>query len=291
MYDATPPYRSFALSVSHGHQLHVQEGGQPDGVPALLLHGGPGSGLSPLLQRFFDPRRYRVIGVDQRGAGRSTPAGDTMHNTTAFLLDDLQRLRRRLGLTRWLVVGGSWGATLALAHALREPEAVAALLLRALFVPSPAAIDGFFEGGGFDWRRVGTAPRDEARAIALAWWRHEHARAGVDAREVEDLDALLRRYAIQSHYLQRRCWLDQPPLLQRCGALPRVPTLLLHGGADRVCPLANAHALQRTAPHAALRIVDGAGHDPAHPAMAAAMVEALDRYAREGRFTAEKALA
>jgi proline iminopeptidase len=287
VYGSAPPYRSFALSVSHGHALHVQESGRPDGVPALLLHGGPGSGLSPLLQRFFDPSRYRVIGVDQRGAGRSIPAGDTAHNTTALLLDDLQRLRRQLGIARWLVVGGSWGATLALAHALHEPEAVAALLLRALFMPSRAAIDEFFGGCGFDWRRVAAAPRDEARTIALAWWRHEHARAGVEAREVDDLDALARRYAIQSHYLQHGCWLDQPPLLQRCGALPRVPTLLLHGDADRVCPLANARALQRAAPQVALRVVDGAGHDPAHPAMAAAMVEALDRYARERRFSAK----
>lgn len=290
VYDATPPFRRFTLSVSHGHELHVQESGRPDGLPALVLHGGPGSGLSPLLQRFFDPRRYRVIGVDQRGAGRSTPAGDTRHNTTALLLDDLHRLQRHLGLERWLVVGGSWGATLALAHALREPEAVAAMLLRALFVPTRSAVDGFFEGCGFDWRHLGAAPRDEARAIAQAWWDHEHARAGVEAPAVDDVDALLRRYAIQSHFLQQLCWLDRPPLLQRCVALPRVPTLLLHGSADRVCPLDNAHALQRVAPQVALRIVDGAGHDPAHPAMAAAMVEALDRYARERVFTAAEAL-
>jgi proline iminopeptidase len=279
------PFATHALAVSHGHVLHVQESGRPDGVPALLLHGGPGSGMSPLLRRFFDPSRFRIVSVDQRGAGSSTPRGDTRHNTTALLLDDLQALRRHLGLARWLVVGGSWGATLALAHALREPDAVQALLLRAVFLARAADIEAFFAGSDVDWRRIGAASPAQARAIAAAWWRHEQALSGASPRDEPDLDALVWRYRIQSHYLQHHCWLDDPPLLQRCTDLPRVPTLLLHGSADRICPIAGARELLRVAPHATLRVVDGAGHDPTHPAMAAAMVEALNRYAQHGGFT------
>jgi proline iminopeptidase len=285
VFDDPPPYRSHALAVPPGHVLHVQESGRPDGVPALLLHGGPGSGMSPLLRRFFDPSRFRIVSVDQRGAGLSTPPGDTGHNTTALLLDDLQALRRHLGIARWLVVGGSWGATLALAYALREPEAVHALLLRAVFLARTADIDDFFVGSAVAWQRIGSVPREQARALAAAWWHHEQTRSGRSGPPNADLDKLVQRYRIQSHYLQHRCWLDDPPLLQRCAALPRVPTLLLHGSDDRVCPSDGARALQRAAPHAVLRLVDGAGHDPAHPAMAAAMVEALDRYARRQRFT------
>jgi proline iminopeptidase len=289
VYDDTPPFRTQALPVAHGHVLHVQESGHPDGVPALVLHGGPGSGCSPLLRRFFDPGRFRIICIDQRGAGRSTPRGDTAHNTTALLLDDLHALRRHLGLSRWLVVGGSWGATLALAHALHEPDAVQALLLRAVFLARSEDIEAFFAGSDIAWRRIVAAPADEARRIALAWWRHECALAcsAAEAPAGAALDALVDRYRVQSHYLQHRCWLDAPPLLQRCGALPRVPTLLLHGSDDRICATEGARLLQRAAPHAALRVIDGAGHDPKHPAMAAAMVDALDDYAQQRDFARE----
>jgi proline iminopeptidase len=292
VFDATAPFRTHALAVTHGHVLHVEESGNADGIPALVLHGGPGSGLSPLLARGLDPRRFRIVGLDQRGAGRSTPAGDTVHNTTALLLDDLQALRRHLGIARWLVVGGSWGATLALAHALHEPQAVQALLLRAVFLARQDDIDTFFAGSGVAWQRMGTAPAGEARTIALAWRRHEQARAGVAPVEptAAEADALVQRYRIQSHYLQHRCWLDAPPLLQRCADLPPVPTLLLHGAADHICPPEGARALQRAAPHIAVRFIDSAGHDPTHPALAAATAQALDRYARSGRFDDGEAL-
>jgi proline iminopeptidase len=284
VFDDPPPFRTHALAVAHGHVLHVQESGRPDGLPALVLHGGPGSGCSPLLRRFFDPARYRIVCVDQRGAGRSTPRGDIAHNTTSLLLGDLQALRRHLGITRWLVVGGSWGATLALAYALRDPDAVEALLLRALFLARREDIEAFFRGSNVAWPRLTTASEDEARTIALDWWRHESALSG-SSPSAPDADALLARYRIQSHYLQHGCWLNDPPLLQRCEALPRVPTLLLHGRDDRICAPEAAQALHAVAPHATLRWIEGAGHDPTHPAMVAAMVDALDTYACQRSFT------
>jgi len=289
LYAGRPPFRSWTLDAGQGHRLHVDEWGAPNGRPALLLHGGPGSGCSPLLRRFFDPARYRVIGLDQRGAGRSVPRGETAHNDTGHLLADLRSLRRRLGLARWLVVGGSWGATLALAHALDEPQAVAGLLLRALFLPRQPDIDAFFAGGpplaalaaGLDG---GSAER---RRCALAWWRHELQRCGGELEAEpsgEALDALVDRYRVQAHYLLQRCWLDEPPLLQRCTALPPVPTLLLHARDDRVCPPAAAMSLLALCPHARLQWIELGGHDPAQPAMAAAMVSALDAFAANGDF-------
>ena len=146
LYETTPAWRSEWLEVDGGHSLHVQQFGAPDGLPVLVLHGGPGSGCSPLLPRFCDPRRYRIVCPDQRGAGQSRPSGEVAHNTTAFLLADLRTLRAHLQIARWLVVGGSWGATLALAHAADAPEAVAGLLLRSSFLARAQDIAAFFDG-------------------------------------------------------------------------------------------------------------------------------------------------
>jgi proline iminopeptidase len=320
-YPALPPRRTHAIPVPHGHVLHVEESGDPAGLCALVLHGGPGSGCSPLLRRFFDPARFRVISVDQRGAGRSRPRGATAHNRTADLLEDLRLVREQLDVPRWLVVGGSWGATLALAYAGFEPQAVAALLLRSVFLPRTEEIEAFFQDTAgrapAAWARfAAVAPPDrrhdmlgflaqslrhapssdnteQHRRFALAWWRWEQTLAGgADAPaagiepELETLDALVDRYRVQSHYLVHRCWLDEPPLLDRLGALPQMPTLLLHSRDDRVCRPEGAQAVHERIAHSQLRWVDGAGHDPAHPAMAGAMVAALDSYALHGRFAA-----
>ncbi|RST53091.1 alpha/beta fold hydrolase [Variovorax sp. MHTC-1] len=319
LYPESPPLRTHALAVSHGHVLHVEESGDPAGICALVLHGGPGSGCSPLLRRFFDPARFRVISIDQRGAGRSRPRGATAHNRTAELLEDLRTLRERLEVPRWLVAGGSWGATLALAYAGFEPQAVAGLLLRSVFLPTSEEIENFFQDPSgrapADWARfAAVAPADQRhdmlgflaralqqapsagsaqlqRQLALAWWRWERTLAGgtsvasaeIDAKP-EMLDALADRYRVQSHYLVHRCWLDAPPLLDRLGTLPQVPTLLLHSRDDRVCRPDGAQAVHERVAHSRLRWVDGAGHDPAHPAMASAMVAALDSYALQGHF-------
>jgi len=292
------PLRRHNLATADGHGLAVDEWGAADGVPALVLHGGPGSGCSPLLRRFFDPERYRIVCPDQRGAGRSLPAGDTRANTTAHLLADLRLLRSVLGIERWLVVGGSWGATLALAHALDAPDAVSGLLLRGSFLARPADIEGFFADApallAGHWPALARLASDDVQAAALvdAWARHELRRAGAGPLEAPvDVTKLAQRYRIQSHYLQHGCWLQMPPLLDRCGAIQPVPTLLLHGSEDRICPPDGARALHERLPHATLRWAHGAGHDPAHPAMAALMVQALDRFAEHGHFGAVEGVA
>ena len=308
LYPETPARRA-RLGVSGGHELQLYEWGDPQGQPALLLHGGPGSGLSPTLARCFDPQRYRIIGLDQRGAGLSTPSGGTAHNGTAELLADLRQLRAQLGIARWLVVGGSWGATLALLHAADEPAAVAGLLLRGVFLARQQDVDAFFAAAppGFGdawqpwreaaahagrpwveqldhWMQHGT-PAEQA-ALAQVWWRFEQAMDGPAPTQAPDAASLLPRYRVQAHYLRHGCGLRDLPLLQRLPALPVVPALLLHGEHDHICPLAGAVAVQAGLPHAELRRIAHAGHAPTHPALAAAMVQALDNFAAHGRFEA-----
>ena len=304
-----PPYRSHRLEVGSGHVLSVRESGRPDGIAAVVLHGGPGSGCSPLQRRFFDPCRYRIVCIDQRGAGESRPRGATRDNTTAHLLGDLRRVRAELGLPRWLVVGGSWGATLALVHALDDRDAVSGLLLRATFLARPADIASFFIGASFsddlanaDTRSVLDAlvarlqhpDAEQRRTCALAWWRHEQQwsspqPSATTVAAPSDIDAQVDRYRVQAHYMQHGCWVQQPPLLARCAGLPVRPTLLLQGSEDRICPPDGARALQRVLPHAQLREVAGVGHDPSHPAMVDAMVRALDAFAAHGSFDAADA--
>jgi proline iminopeptidase len=282
--------------------MHVEEYGNGAGVPALVLHGGPGSGSSPLQRASLDPERHRILCPDQRGAGFSTPRGCIEDNTLADLLADLRRLRAHLGIARWLVVGGSWGATLALLHAIDQPDAVAGLVLRNVFLARPQDIGGFFaavpatdapgwpgllqqaDAAGVSLPEYladlfATGSPAAQRAAAACWWDGEQRLASGMAPAPPDdatLDRLVDRYRIQSHYLRHGCWLQQPPLLERCAGLPQVPVAIVQGCEDRVCPPAGAQALH-AALHgrAVLRLVPGAGHDPAHPAMAAAMRQAV----------------
>lgn len=283
------PFASHALAVPGGHVLSVQEFGRPEGTPAVLLHGGPGSGCTPLLRSVFDASRWRIVCPDQRGAGASRPRGETAHNDTAALIDDLRRIRAHLGVERWVVVGGSWGATLALAYAAAEPQAVAALLLRASFLARAEDIEAFF--GELSLAQLAAdldSPEAATReAAALAWWRREQQLAGTQATEPqgEALAAQIDRLRVQAHYLRHGCWLRSPTLLERCEAVPRVPTHLIHARDDRVCPPEGALLLQNHLPGATLQWVDGAGHDAAHPAMLAAMRAALFNHARTACFT------
>jgi len=285
--------------------LSVRESGRADGIPAVVLHGGPGSGCSPLQRRFFDPGRYRIVCIDQRGAGASQPRGAIDDNTTTHLLGDLRRVRAELGIPRWLVVGGSWGATLALVHALDDPDAVSALLLRATFLARPDDIASFFVGAAFSEDLAGADTRsvlralverlqhrdaDVRRAAALAWWRHEQRWSNPtlfdETVTPADIDVQVDRYRVQAHYMRHGCWVQQPPLLARCARLPVRPTLILQGSDDRICPPDGARSLHDLLPHAHLHVVAGVGHDPSHPSMVDAMVRALDAFAAHGSFDA-----
>lgn len=277
------------LEASAGHRLYYEQWGRQNGPVALVLHGGPGSGFSERLRSFFDPLQFRVVAFDQRGCGRSTPRGSISANTTAHLLADIEQLREALGVARWLVVGGSWGATLGLAYAGRHAERVTGLLLRGFFWPGLADIESFFADK--PWRRWAiqlTAPSmTERHVAALAWWQWELSRSGTQnlpALGTTELDALCKRYRVQAHYLLHGCWLDEVGLGYGASKLPDLPIQFLHGDVDQVCPLASARRVHGWLAGSQWHTVPGAGHDPFHPAMDQAMRENLRLFGETGRF-------
>ncbi|GAC1526584.1 MAG: prolyl aminopeptidase [Ramlibacter sp.] len=308
--DERSPHRAGGLPVGDGHVLAWQERGPTDGVPVLLLHGGPGSATSQRLLELVDTGMLRLVAFDQRGCGGSTPRGATDANTTSHLLRDIEALRLHLGIGSWLVIGGSWGATLALAYASGFPKAVRGLLMRNLFVPSAAELHWFFQGSARHrpaaWQRFASMAPAQARAdllgwladvfaaghaptvehAARAWLEWERALAGspvAPAPTAAELPALVDRYRIQAHYLRHACWLDAAQLSAAAKAVPPVPVLFLHGAQDVVCRPEPALALQRVVPGSLWWMVDG-GHDPFHPPMAAALRHALDEFACTATF-------
>ena len=302
----TPAFDEGQLATGDGHRLWYAQYGNPQGLPLFWLHGGPGSGASLRHAALVDLARYRLVLADQRGCGRSRPAGALENNHTALLVDDIERLRRHLGIDRMLLGGGSWGATLALAHAAQYGDALRGLVLRAPFLATPGEIEAFFDtpqcwrefasiapapvlapGRLLPWLAGQLAASDAqtCERIASAWRRHEQALEGGSSDMAEPPDqALVQRYRIQAHYLRHGCFLDADALLSTLGALRDLPVAILHGDADRICPPANAQRLQRCLPDSRLHKVAGAGHDPFHPQMAAALCRALDSYAAHGSF-------
>lgn len=288
---------TFMFPRDGGHRLHVRLAGNPQGRPVLVLHGGPGSGCGPRLAELYDPARCLIILPDQRGAGLSEPHGATQANTTPHLIDDLEALRTHLGIARWCVTGGSWGACLALAYAQAHPQACTALVLRSSFLPGMGNVNHFFAGLAVQypvaWAAldaasrgpgVSAAPRlldrlaqalaDEptrARAAALAWWRYEQHIAAPEAPPPPDPSpeqgaALVRKYRLQAHYLQAGCFLDEAEFLARCRDV-HVPVHLIHGLDDQVCPPANTRRLAEFLPRAQVHWVERCGHDPFHGGM------------------------
>ncbi|KVL05791.1 alpha/beta fold hydrolase [Burkholderia territorii] len=282
------------------------EAGNPHGDPVVVLHGGPGSGSRPAVLGLFDLTRMRIVLVDQRGAGASTPRGGLRHNNTMRLVGDLDALRARLGISRWCVVGGSWGAALALAYAGRYPSRVTGVVLRGLFLTSSREVRGLFVGARarapVAWRGLtaaaGTARADRLiaccagrlqpgagalrqRAVALAWNAYEEAiltgRPARGARPTQPvIDRLIDKYRIQAHYLQRNCWLGERRLLAlaRHAAHAGVPLHAVHGTRDRVCPVDNVERLARAVPAAVVERVP-AGHLASDAALARGIARAV----------------
>jgi len=314
LYAPITPWDQHWLAVGDGHRVCYQQYGNPQGLPALLLHGGPGSRISPLLVRLLDAERYRIIAFDQRGCGESTPVGRLIGNTTDALLHDIEQLRARLGIARWLVVGGSWGAALAIAWAGRHPAACLGALLRAPFLTGPTDLRWFFDEAAAlapqSWAALGAlahaagAPRVwpwlgeavlAARSVSAAWplisaWMHWEQtlscaplalHAPPPAGDPQARRAAWHRYRVQAHYLLQHCFLGEELLLAQAAALDDVPVLLLHGTADLVCRPINSWRLQQQLPQSRLSWVDGAGHDLTAAAMVHAMRKAGERFAQD----------
>lgn len=294
------------LDVGRGHLMHWQTSGNPNGTPVVWLHGGPGSSASPLHRRFFDPDKFWIIQYDQRGCGRSTPAGETEANQTSDLVNDLELLRHHLRLSRWSVVGGSWGGALALLYAKTYPRAVERMLLRSPFLCTAAEIENFMEfppeACRARWQllkdqlpegseetilefgyRVFCLERDALAQsrLARAWMAYEAAMNVYPSRASDvsafDDTALIARYRVLSHYLKHQCFVDHD-VLSGIRVLAELNLTLVHGDQDALCPFANSLAIQSALPQTQLLRVAGGAHDLTDAGMMAATFSALQKW-------------
>ncbi|HEX6827709.1 MAG TPA: prolyl aminopeptidase [Burkholderiales bacterium] len=309
LFPPVEPFATGTLEVPGGQHLYFERCGRPGGLPVVFLHGGPGSGCNPGQRRFFDPEVWHAVLVDQRGSGRSRPAGIVTANTTDDLVQDLERLREHLGLAAWLVLGGSWGATLALRYAAAHPRRVTGLLLRGSFLGTARELEWFLSGlrrfvpEAWEAFTAGAPARDAAALLAWyhrrihdpdpalgvpaarAWSAYENAvmaltDPGATPAVMPD-EAILARMRVHTHYLVHGLFLPESGALPDPGRLAGIPVTLLHGRLDFVCPPENALALARALPGARLRLLEGAGHSQMEPAMTRALMQELARFAAE----------
>lgn len=301
------PFDQSRLPVGDGHTLHVAQYGNPEGAPAVVLHGGPGSGTQPSVLDWFDLATQRVVLFDQRGSGLSQPQGRLAGNDTPALVADIERIRSQLGIARWLVVGGSWGATLGLLYAGQHVAQVSALVLRGSFLASARELQWFFQSlralvpsgwlqlthGWNDAQQsdvlttlsAALLQGDTAQAADAArrWNDYENAVMNAMAGKLDSGHAqaaevpprVLNKYRLQAHYLTQHCFTSDAELLRCAAALSATPVALIHGTHDLVCPPENALRLAQALPHARLQWVENGGHTPADPKIAAALRDAI----------------
>jgi proline iminopeptidase len=308
-YPPVEPFRHGYLRVSEIHEIYFEECGNPAGKPAVFLHGGPGAGSDKRARQFFDPQHYRIVVFDQRGCGRSRPSASLVENTTWHLVADIERLRKHLGIERWLVFGGSWGSTLALAYSEAHPERVTELVLRGIFLLRYAEIRWFYQHGASEvfpdaweayrdaipaderddylsayYRRLTGTDQRAALAAARAWSTWEASASflysNVDNIKKWGEDQFALAVArIECHYFVNRGFLrSEGQLLDDVPRIRHIPTTIVQGRYDMVCPVASAWDLHRTFPEADLRLVPDAGHSAFEAGNAHELVLATDRY-------------
>ena len=304
LYSPVEPFDLSELGVTPPHRLYVEQSGNPDGFPVVFLHGGPGSQTNPDHRRYFDPAFYRIILFDQRGCGRSTPAGCTEANTTWDLVADMEAIRQQLGIDRWLLFGGSWGSTLALAYAASHPQPTAAMILRGVFLGSEPEIDWYVNGlrrfVPEAWDRLAAGAPDDivgryhrevnhpdpsiAAEAALRWVQYENSVMAIGAAAAPssaggDGSALLARARVQLHYLAAGCFLRDGQLMERACSMS-MPVVIIQGRTDMVCPPFTARDLNRQLPQSELRVIEAAGHSAAGARLAPALRAAADEMRR-----------
>ncbi|MBT2508470.1 alpha/beta fold hydrolase [Streptomyces sp. ISL-98] len=288
MYPPIEPYDEGMLDVGHGSLIHWEVCGNPAGKPALVVHGGPGSGCGPGVRRYFDPDRYRTVLFDQRGCGRSTPHAsdpvtDLTNNTTHHLVRDMEQLRDHLAIDRWLLFGGSWGSTLILAYAERHPDRVSEIVISGVTTTRRSEIDWLYGGvarffpEAWERFRAGVPEKDRDGDLIAAYARLvSHPDPDVRAKATAARLALVR---IASHYFSHGAWLEEGELLREAGRLSAIPGVLIHGRHDLSSPHGTAWELARAWPGAELVVVDDAGHKGSE-SMRELELAALNRFAR-----------
>ncbi len=306
LYPEISPYTSGHIAVDDLHEIYWEESGNPTGVPIVFIHGGPGAGSSPASRRFFDPDYYRIIIIDQRGSGRSRPLGEVRNNTTPLLIQDMETLRRHLDLDQWHIFGGSWGSTLAIAYAEHHPDRCLSLTLRGIFLCRPSEIDWFLYGMRTifpeQWSEFNTfLPKDEQHDLlksyhtrlmnpdptvhmpaAFAWSKYEGACATLlpsEATVKSFLDPVvaLGLARMEAHYFSNNIFLPDNFLMDNLDKIRHIPTTLIQGRYDVVCPIVTAHEVAEKWPEATYIIVPDAGHSAYDPALCRELVKACER--------------
>ncbi len=304
------PYETGFLPVEGGHSVYWEQVGNPQGRPALFLHGGPGAGAGAVHRRFFDPAYWRVVIFDQRGAGRSRPHGSIAGNSTPLLLQDIEALRRHLEIERWLLFGGSWGSTLALCYAQAHPDRVTAMVLRGIFLGRPEELDWFLHGlgrvfpdahaafaghlpeaergdllGAYLSRLTDPDPRIHL-AASRAWSVYEGTCSTLlpTPASVAGFSrdrATLGLARIEAHYFANKLFLPADGLLARMGRIAHLPVEIIQGRYDMICPVASAFSLSRAWPQARLNIIPDAGHSALEPGIRRALVGAVEAFRKD----------
>ena len=304
LFPAIEPYASGRLALDGLHDMYWEESGNPDGLPILFLHGGPGGGTSPRQRRFFDPAVWRIVVFDQRGAGRSTPFAEIRDNTTQALIADIERLREAREIDRWAVFGGSWGSTLTLAYAEAHPERCRGLIVRGIFLGERAEIEWFMSGlrlfSPRDWREFADAagasestgllerygrllvdPNPETRlAAARTWARYETRSSSLLPDPVQEAEGQAKALAlarIEAHYFAHDCFLEPGQLLRDINRIRPLPGTIVQGRYDLVCPPYAAERLHDAWPEAEYIVVPDAGHSAFDAPNARELVAATDR--------------
>ena len=311
LFPEISPYRTEMLNVSEKHQIYFEECGNPQGYPVVFLHGGPGSGCNPTQRRFFDPHFYRIILLDQRGCGRSTPQGCVEDNTTDKLVEDIETLKQHLNIKEWLVFGGSWGSTLALAYAFTYPKSVTGLILRGIFLSRPSELDWFL--GEIKsvfpepWqkllsylpkndhddvlqayaKRVFSSDTKLAQEAAIHWNAYESSIMTLLPREENNNtinpEIELARARVQIHYIQHQCFVRNRDLLNEVKSLSNIPTTIIQGRYDMVCPPITAWELHQAMPHAHFEMIHDAGHSAMETGITSALVSATEHFKNKNR--------
>lgn len=312
MYSAYPiqePFNQGRLKVSDIHEIYYEESGKKDGPPIVFVHGGPGGGAEPDCRRFFDPSHYRIILFDQRGCGKSTPHADLRENTTWDLIKDMEKIREKLKIDKWVVFGGSWGSTLSLAYAVTHPERVKGLVLRGIFLCRKQELDWFYQSGASRiypdaWDQYRDhIPENERNDFVSAYYkrltsedkniRSEAARVwsvweGSTSRLIPDT-GMMNHYAedefslafarIECHYFINKVWFPTDNyLIENAFKIRHIPTEIIHGRYDVVCPVENAWDLKKALPEAQLHIIQDAGHAAKEPGIESALIAATERF-------------
>lgn len=311
LYPEISPYNTFFLETSSKHRVYIEESGNPDGIPVIFLHGGPCSGTKPDHRRFFNPESYRIVLMDQRGSGLSLPFGELEHNTTQDLINDIEQLRQQLKIEKWLLFGGSWGGALALLYAQHYPGKVCGMIIRGVFLARAKDLNWFINEGANriypeQWQKLresipeflrgdlfqglcdGLWGEDELtqRRVAKEWtaWGAQVS-LGADYqpdREAEHVtEKMLKQVMMELHYAKHHYFISENRILENCHLLQAIPTLIIHGRYDLVCPMEAAVALHKALPHAEYIVLPNAGHIAKGEAMIDALVFATDKMAEK----------